>query len=88
LLGFDPGAVVYAPVGCDACDHTGYAGRTGVFEAIHADAALRRLINDGGDGAIIARHAFLNAPNLGSAARALVRGGITTPDEAVRVSRS
>ncbi|MEI9928173.1 MAG: hypothetical protein WDN44_11340 [Sphingomonas sp.] len=37
-----------------------------------------RLINDGGDGAIVARHAFLNAPNLGSAARALVREGVTT----------
>jgi general secretion pathway protein E len=72
LLGFDSGAVVYAPLGCEACGGTGFAGETAVFEAIHADAALRRLINDGGDGAIIARHAFLNSPNLGSAARALV----------------
>ncbi len=87
LLGFDAGAVVYAPVGCDACD-AGFAGETGVFEAILADPALRRLINDGGDGAIIARHAFLNAPNLGSAARALVREGRITADEAVRLSRS
>ncbi len=74
LLGFDPGAVVYAPVGCDSCEG-GFAGEAGVFEAILPDAALRRLINDGGDGAIIARHAFVNAPNLGSAARALVREG-------------
>ena len=36
---------------------------------------------------IIARHAFLHAPNLGSAARQLVREGLTTPEEAVRVSR-
>lgn len=86
LLGFDPGAVVYAPTGCDRCDG-GFSGRIGVFEAIHADAAMRRVINDGGDGAIIARHAFLNAPNLGSAARALVREGVTTPEEAVRVSK-
>jgi general secretion pathway protein E len=86
LLGFDSGAVVYAPVGCERCDG-GYAGRTAVFEAIHADAALRRLINDGGDGAIIARHAFLNSPNLGSAARTLVRQGVITSEEAVRISR-
>lgn len=87
LLGFDPGAVVYAPIGCEACGHTGFAGQTGVFEAIHVDAALRRLINDGGDGAILARHAFVNAPNLGSAARALVREGVITPEEAVRISK-
>jgi general secretion pathway protein E len=86
LLGFDPGAVVYEAVGCDQCGD-GFAGKIAVFEAIRADAPLRRLVNDGGDGAIIARHAFLNARNLGSAARALVREGTTTPEEAVRVSR-
>ena len=88
LLGFDPGAIVYEPVGCDQCGHTGFKGRIGVFEAIRVDDTIRRLINDGGDEAIIARHAFVNAPNLGSAARAMVRDGVTTPEEAVRVSRS
>ncbi len=87
LLGFDSGAIVYVPAGCEACEGTGHAGRTGVFEAIVADGAIRRLINDGGDESILARHAFLRAPNLGSAARALVREGVTTPDEAVRISR-
>jgi len=86
LLGFDAGTVVYAPEGCPSCDK-GFIGQTAVFEAVQADAALRRLINDNGDGAIIARHAFLNAPNLGSAARTLVREGLTTAEEAVRISR-
>ncbi|MDF2383355.1 Flp pilus assembly complex ATPase component TadA [Nostoc ellipsosporum NOK] len=87
LLGFDSGAIVHAPVGCESCEGTGFTGETGVFEAIVADGAIRRLINDGGDEAILARHAFLRAPNLGSAARALVREGLTTPEEAVRISR-
>ena len=88
LLGFDPGAIVYEPVGCEECGGTGFKGRIGVFEAIRIDETIRRLINDGGDEAIIARHAFINAPNLGSAARQMVRDGLTTPEEAVRVSRS
>ncbi len=87
LLGFDPGAVVYEPVGCEACSQSGFKGRIGVFEAIRIDDTIRRLINDGGDEAIIARHAYVNAPNLGAAARALVREGMTTPEEAVRISR-
>jgi len=87
LLGFDSGAIVFEAVGCERCEGTGFAGQTGVFEAIVADGAIRRLINDGGDEAILARHAFLRAPNLGSAARALVREGMTTPEEAVRISR-
>lgn len=87
LLGFDPGAIVFAPTGCESCAGTGHAGETGVFEAVVADGAIRRLINDGGDEAILARHAFLRAPNLGSAARALVREGVTAPEEALRISR-
>ena len=88
LLGFDAGAIVYEAVGCDDCSGSGFKGRIGVFEAIRIDDTIRRLINDGGDESIIARHAFLHAPNLGAAARQLVRDGLTTPEEAVRISRS
>ncbi len=87
LLGFDRGTVVYQAVGCPECKNTGYQGRIGVFEAVRIDETIRRLINDGGDEAILARHAFLNQPNLSAAARKLVRAGHTTPEEAIRVSR-
>ena len=87
LLGFDPGAIVYAPAGCPACEDSGFAGQIGVFESIRGDGTIRRLVNDGGDAAIIARHAFISTPNLGSAARALARTAVTTPEEAVRISR-
>jgi len=88
LLGVERGAVIYEARGCDECSHTGYKGRIGVFEAIRIDDHVRRMINAGGDESQIARHAFLRAPNLGSAARALVLRGVTTAEEAVRVSRS
>ena len=87
LLGFDADAIVYEAVGCEQCGGTGFKGRIGVFEAIRIDETVRRLINEGGDEALIARHAFLHAPNLASAARRLVRDGLTTPEEAIRVSR-
>ncbi len=87
LLGFDLGTIVYKAKGCPECGETGFKGRIGVFEAIRIDDTIRRLINDGGDESLIARHAFLNAPNLGSAARALVRDGQTTAEEAIRISR-
>ena len=87
LLGFDPGTIIYRAQGCAACGQSGYKGRIGVFEALAVDDTIRRYINDGGDEAVIARHAFLHAPTLGSAARALVRSGETTPQEALRISR-
>ena len=87
LLGFDAGTAIYEAVGCTACGHSGYKGRTGVFEVIRIDDTIRRLINGDGDEAIIANHAFRNSRNLGAAARALVREGVTTAEEAIRISR-
>ncbi|WP_052135024.1 GspE/PulE family protein [Sphingomonas sp. 37zxx] len=87
LLGFDPGAVIHVSDGCESCGRTGQAGHMAVFEAIACDSAISRLLNDGGDSAVLSRHAFVAAPNLGSAARAMVRAGQTTPEEALRISR-
>jgi general secretion pathway protein E len=87
LLGIEPGAIVHEGRGCDACNGSGFKGRVGVFEAIRIDDAIRRLINSGGDEEAIAAHAFSRSPNLNAAARALVRDGVTTAEEAVRISR-
>jgi general secretion pathway protein E len=87
LLGIDAGSVVWRAAGCDSCGQTGYKGRIGVFEAVRIDDSIRRYIYDGGDEAMIARHAFLRAPTLAGAARVMVRDGLTTPEEAIRIAR-
>ena len=88
LLGFETGTVVFQAHGCDACKQTGYQGRIGVFEAVRVDETIRKIINAGGDEAVLAQHAFMHSPNLASAARKLVRSGETSPEEAIRISRS
>jgi len=88
LLGFAAGTMIRRATGCPSCNQTGYKGRIGVFEAVRIDDALRRIINEGGDETLIAQHAFRNAPSLAMAARNLVRTGLTSPEEAIRVSRS
>lgn len=35
---------VYKPVGCDKCDHIGYKGRIGIFEAILVDDRISEII--------------------------------------------
>lgn len=87
LLGFDPGAVIHESAGCGECAGRGTAGAIGVFEALVLDPALARLVNDGADAALLARHAFLNAPRLDSAARSMAREGLIDAAEAVRLSR-
>jgi general secretion pathway protein E len=87
VLGIDPTATIYSAGGCGACANSGYKGRIGVFEAVRVDDTIRRLINAGGDEVAISDHAFRQAPSLNAAAAALVSDGVTTAEEAVRISR-
>ena len=87
LLGIAPDATVYEANGCGQCGGSGFKGRIGVFEAVRVDDVVRRAINEGADEDTIAAHAFARAPTLASAARGLVEQGVTTAEEAVRVSR-
>ena len=36
---------IYEPHGCDHCNHTGYRGRTGIYELIPMDETLRSMIH-------------------------------------------
>lgn len=40
----DPVENLYSPVGCDICDHTGYRGRTAVYEVLLFDDAIREAV--------------------------------------------
>ena len=86
-LGVAAGTIVFEPVGCPACSRSGYKGRVGLFEAVRADETIRSMINSGADEAAIAAYAFKAAPTLAAAARDLVLAGVTSPEEALRVSR-
>ena len=78
---------MYRAVGCPRCNHTGYAGRLGVYEAVVIDETLRRLIGENADEDVLARAAFARAGTLAASARAAVAAGDTTPEEALRVAR-
>lgn len=88
LLGLDPGAILWSAPGCDSCGGSGQGGVVRIFEGVEIDPAMRRLIYDGADAPLLARHAFLSAPNFASAARALARDGMLAPEDAVGASRN
>jgi general secretion pathway protein E/type IV pilus assembly protein PilB len=46
ILNVDPAnpPTIYQPVGCDACAHKGYKGRTGIVEVLRIDPELDELI--------------------------------------------
>ena len=91
LLGMErtPGMKFYRGDGCPMCFHTGYRGRTGVFEILLIGHDVRRLIT-----ARAGREAILSAARgdgfttLAEHCRALVRAGVTTAEEAARTINS
>ena len=76
----------YRAIGCEHCNHTGYRGRTGLYEIMAVTDKLRRAIARGaGEDAI--RDAALGAGmiSLGEDGLSKVKSGTTTPEELLRV---
>jgi len=74
--------------GCEACGQTGYQGRTGVFELLVTDDAIRAQIHNRTSEAEI-RDAALKAGMtlMREDGERLVRAGITSREELMRVTR-
>ncbi len=71
--------------GCDACDHTGYRGRIGVYSYLHLSPEIRELVRRRAAVSEIARLGRKNGMlDLGESALELVRTGKTTLEEAER----
>jgi general secretion pathway protein E len=51
------GGMIYRPVGCDACNKTGYHGRNGIYETMLVDDDIRDLIVKKVDSGTIKRQA-------------------------------
>ena len=80
--------VVCRGAGCSHCGHTGYAGRTGVYELLVANDAIRAQIHAVASEADIRKAAIASGMTLmREDGERLVRAGITAPEEVVRVTR-
>ena len=73
--------------GCNHCNHTGYQGRQGIYELLEVDAELATLLNQGDTSAFrLAAQRRLTGQTLRDEALRLVREGITSVAEAMRVT--
>ena len=78
----------YHPVGCSHCGHTGYQGRTGVFELLVTNDAIRAQIHQKTSEAEIRAAALQSGMSLLRAdGQRLVHSGVTSREELVRVTR-
>jgi general secretion pathway protein E len=74
--------------GCEHCGYTGYQGRTGIFELMLADEQIRGLIHNRASEAAIREAALAHGMRLmRDDGERLVREGITSREEVLRVTR-
>ncbi|MBF0284148.1 MAG: type II secretion system ATPase GspE [Magnetococcales bacterium] len=79
--------LIYRPGSCERCGGSGYAGRTGIYELLVLDDPLRAKVHDGAGEQEIAAQARANFLSLRADGLRLVKSGITSLEEVVRVSR-
>jgi len=81
------GSDIIRPKGCAACNHSGYRGRTGIFQMLEMDDEVRDLIKVKANAA--AYREILRRKGIASLRRvgfARAQAGATTIDEVARVS--
>ncbi len=76
------------PVGCEKCSHTGYKGRTGVYELMRVDADVQSLIhNRSAEQDLVAAARAAGLRSMREDGERLVRDGVTSLEEVIRVTR-
>jgi len=84
----EPKASAYHPLGCVQCGHTGYSGRSGVFELLVANDAIRAQIHSrAAEADIRAAAQRAGMVLMRDDGERLVRAGITAREELLRVTR-
>jgi type IV pilus assembly protein PilB len=75
--------------GCPECGGTGYRGRTAVYEVLDVDAAMRQvLLKDATEASVAAQARAAGMITLRASAVEKARAGLTTFEEALRVTHS
>jgi len=87
-LGLPASQPVWTAPGCDECNHTGFRGRTGVYELLLIDDAMRRHIHDGtSELALRAAATGAGMTSLRRDGARLLADGTTSLAELLRVTR-
>jgi len=81
-----PPSKMAVPVGCDKCNHSGYAGRIGIYELLRVDEAIRTIVRTTGNIDQIRATSRSNGMRLiQEDALEKVLNGTTTLEEIMRV---
>ena len=80
--------LLYRPMGCAACNDSGYRGRTGIYELLIVDDGMRHLIHDKAPELDLRAYALQHGMRaLRQDGMRLVSSGATSLEELLRVTR-
>ena len=84
----EDGHARWHPVGCAKCSMTGYKGRTGVYELMRVDEHVQALVhNRAPEQQLVAAARAAGLKSMREDGERLVRQGITSLEEVIRVTR-
>ena len=86
LLKLKPGQKIFEANGCEKCNSTGYAGRQALFELVTVDSSLQTLIHENAGEIELEAKIREQVPSIREAGFGLVRDGLTTIEEVLRVT--
>jgi general secretion pathway protein E len=76
------------PVGCAQCNHSGYKGRTGIYELMVADDAIRTLVhNRAAESKLFVQAEKAGMRTMRVDGQRLIDAGITSVEEVLSVTR-
>jgi general secretion pathway protein E len=78
---------IYKANGCSECLHSGFRGRTGIYEIIEVDDTLATMIHDGSSQPQLEKYCRTRSQSLRDDGVRKVLQGETTIDEVLRVTR-
>ena len=78
---------IFAPHGCEKCNHTGFSGRTGVYEVVNVDDKMRSMIHDGEPEHRLESYARTHTPGILDDGIRLVLAGISSIEEVLYAVR-
>jgi len=86
LLKLPEGAEVYQSCGCADCNNTGFIGRQALFELVTVTPELQTLIHENAGELELEQLIRRTIPSIRDAGFDLVREGVTTVEEVLRVT--
>ncbi|WP_448216647.1 type II secretion system ATPase GspE [Endozoicomonas sp. 2B-B] len=78
---------LYHAKGCKDCNHSGYRGRTGIYEVVMVDEQVRRMIHAGEGEQVITDYVRKSSPGIREDGAKKVLAGLTTLEEVLRVTQ-